>query len=103
MYVLICDLVLEASLFVQYRIVTSPSLFSLDQPWGFQSFLLFFFQDPDKSIVDISKRKVTFLSGMSNVEGSIITFYNVSYFVKFKTGYLGFRKEIKKNILFNIR
>ncbi|XP_039217159.1 broad substrate specificity ATP-binding cassette transporter ABCG2-like isoform X2 [Crotalus tigris] len=39
---------------------------------------------------------------MSNIEGSIITFYNVSYFVKFKTGYLGFRKEIKKNILFNI-
>ncbi|XP_039217162.1 broad substrate specificity ATP-binding cassette transporter ABCG2-like isoform X4 [Crotalus tigris] len=57
---------------------------------------------PDRSIVDISKRRVTFLSEMSNIEGSIITFYNVSYFVKFKTGYLGFRKEIKKNILFNI-
>ncbi|XP_026528397.1 ATP-binding cassette sub-family G member 2-like [Notechis scutatus] len=31
-----------------------------------------------------------------------MTFYNVSYFVKFRTGYLGFRKEIKKNILFNV-
>ncbi|XP_058048966.1 broad substrate specificity ATP-binding cassette transporter ABCG2-like [Ahaetulla prasina] len=36
------------------------------------------------------------------IEGSTVTFYNVSYFVKFKTGYLGFRKEIKKNILFNV-
>ncbi|XP_070587115.1 broad substrate specificity ATP-binding cassette transporter ABCG2-like [Erythrolamprus reginae] len=36
------------------------------------------------------------------VEGSTMTFFNVSYYVKLKTGYLGFRKEIKKNILFNI-
>ncbi|XP_034296352.1 broad substrate specificity ATP-binding cassette transporter ABCG2-like [Pantherophis guttatus] len=56
---------------------------------------------PDKSIIDISKRKVTFSNKMT-IEGSTVTFYNVSYFVKFKTGYLGFRKEIKKNILFNV-
>ncbi|XP_063165820.1 broad substrate specificity ATP-binding cassette transporter ABCG2-like [Candoia aspera] len=37
-----------------------------------------------------------------NVEGNTMTFYNVCYFVKFKTGYLGFRKEVKKNILYNV-
>ncbi|XP_070612794.1 broad substrate specificity ATP-binding cassette transporter ABCG2-like isoform X1 [Erythrolamprus reginae] len=56
---------------------------------------------PEKSIVDISKRRVTFSNKMI-VEGSTMTFFNVSYYVKLKTGYLGFRKEIKKNILFNI-
>ncbi|ETE65269.1 ATP-binding cassette sub-family G member 2, partial [Ophiophagus hannah] len=54
-----------------------------------------------KNMLDISKRKVTFSSKTNLEEGSIVTFYNVSYFVKFRTGYLGFRKEIKKNILFN--
>lgn len=47
-------------------------------------------------------RKVT-LSETEFAQGSTMTFYNISYKMKVKTGYYGFRKTTKKVILKDIR
>ncbi|XP_077157037.1 broad substrate specificity ATP-binding cassette transporter ABCG2-like isoform X2 [Paroedura picta] len=46
-----------------------------------------------------SKKKKVVLSGSEFTHGSTMTFYNISYKVKVKTGYYGFRKIFKKEIL----
>ncbi|KAH0615837.1 hypothetical protein JD844_026398 [Phrynosoma platyrhinos] len=50
----------------------------------------------DKGI--LRKRRITFPSA-HYPEGSTMTFHKVSYRVKIKTGYIGFRKEVKKMVL----
>ncbi|XP_072858080.2 broad substrate specificity ATP-binding cassette transporter ABCG2 [Pogona vitticeps] len=49
----------------------------------------------------LRKRKITFPSG-KYPEGSTMTFHKINYKVKFKTGYIGFRKEVKKTILTDV-